>query len=141
MSRSQYTDLDDNWQMIKWRGMVSSSIRGQRGQKLLKDILHALDNLPEKVLIANDLQNEDGDVCALGAAFKLRNIPTEQIDPEEPEHVAAALNIAPCLAQEIVYMNDEYGPYGETPQQRWERIRKWVVENIRDGDNNVAFVE
>jgi len=132
MSRSGYVDdMDDTWGLLRWRGQVASSIRGERGQKLLKDTLEALDALPEKCLITNDLQNDEGDVCTLGAVFKKRNIETANIDPEEPEDVAAALDIAPCLAQEIVYENDECGRYGETPEERWRRMRKWVAARIR----------
>jgi len=54
------------------------------------------------------------------------------IDPEEPEQIAAAFGIATQLAQEIVYMNDE-GYYSVTPQERWLRMRGWVVSQIKEG--------
>lgn len=130
MSRANYTDDLDNWAMIKWRGMVASSIRGKRGQSLLRDLLAALDAMPDKALIAEELETSEGDVCALGAAGKLRGIDMSTIDPEEPEQVAAAFNISEPLAREIAYLNDDYGHYGETPEQRWKRMRDWVVEHI-----------
>ena len=55
----------------------------------------------------------------------------KEIDPEDPPQVAAAFDIAECLAQEIVYKNDEDGYYGETPEQRWIRMRAWVVKQIK----------
>jgi hypothetical protein len=89
----------------------------------------ALDAMPEKALIANDLENEDGDVCALGAAGKLRGVDLSKLDPEEYEAVAAAFNIAAPLAREIVYENDE-GGWRETSEQRWQRMHNWVSSQI-----------
>lgn len=129
MSRSQYCDDSDNWQLIKWRGMVCSATRGRRGQQFLKDLLAALDAMPDKSLIANELE-EDGGVCAIGSLGKARGVDMSKLDPEEPEAVAAAFDIATCLAQEVVYMNDEVN-WHETPGQRWERMRAWVVKQIK----------
>jgi hypothetical protein len=142
VSRSGYIDdCDlDNWEMIRWRGQVVSATRGKRGQKLLTDLLEALDAMLEKSLIAYELETKDGDVCALGALGKARGIDMEKLDPEEPEHVAAAFGIAPQLAQEIVYMNDDYldSMWDESakryvdisPEQRWVRMRAWVASQI-----------
>ena len=124
MSRSGYSDdYDDNWGLIKWRGMVASATRGKRGQVLLRDLLAALDAMPVKALVAHELETEQGDVCALGAVGKARGVDLSALDPEEPEQVAGAFNIAPCLAQEIVYENDEGDSWKETPEHRWELMR------------------
>ncbi len=141
MSRSGYVDDIDNWQQIKWRGQVASAIRGKRGQKLLTDLLAALDAMPEKSLIAHELETKDGEVCALGALAKVRGIDMQKLDPEEPEEVATAFGIAPQLAREIVYMNDEYfdGAWNDstkryddiTPEERWKRMRAWVAAQIK----------
>lgn len=50
MSRSGYSDdYDfDNWQLIRWRGAVNSAINGRRGQAFLKELLTAIEALPEK---------------------------------------------------------------------------------------------
>lgn len=132
MSRSGYSeDLEQWWDLIRWRGQVASAIRGKRGQKLLVDLLAALEALPDKRLIAYDLQDGDGEVCALGALGKARGLNMMGvIDPEEPEQVAAAFDIAPQLAQEIAWENDEaYG--SETPEHRYERMKAWVVKQIK----------
>jgi len=142
VSRSGYSDDLENWQMIKWRGMVASAIRGKRGQKLLRDTLAALDAMPDKRLIRHELE-ADGEVCTLGALGKARGIDMRELDPEEPESVAAAFDIAPCLAQEIVYMNDEYfDVYFEvnqrfdiTPEQRWTKMRAWVAGKLLVSDS------
>lgn len=144
MSRSGYSDdLDDNRQLTRWRGMVASATRGRRGQKCLIDLLAALDAMPKKALIAHELETADGEVCALGALGKSRGIDMQKLDPEEPESVAAAFDIATPLAQEIVYMNDEHlgsiwneatKRYDDiTPEVRWARMRSWVVSQIRPG--------
>ena len=131
MSRSGYHDDLDNWALIKWRGQVASAIRGQRGQQFLRDLLIALDSMTEKALIVDDLQDEHGDVCAIGALGRQRGLDMSKIDPEDPPQVAAAFNIAPQLAQEIVYENDEWSR-NETPEHRWERMRAWVKAQIRE---------
>ena len=133
MSRSGYIDdIDDYWSLIRWRGAVRSAIRGRRGQAFLKEMLKALDALPEKKLIAKELSDPyDGSVCALGAVGKARGIDMEPIDPEDIETVAGVFGIAGALAKEIVYLNDEWSYRTETPERRFERLREWVAENIR----------
>lgn len=131
MSRSQYTDdVEDLRAWAMWRGAVASAIRGKRGQGLLGDLALALDSMPEKKLIAHELQAESGEVCALGAVGVRRGIDLLAIDAEEPLEVADAFGIAYALACEIAYINDEAG-WGDTPEKRWHRVRAWVAENIR----------
>lgn len=131
MSRSGYSDDIDNWQLIKWRGMVASSIRGKRGQRLLQELADALDAMPVKELIANELEAE-GAHCALGVVGAKRGVDVASIDPEDPEQVSKAFDIAECLAQEIASINDDdFGYQQETPAQRWERVRKWVAQQIK----------
>lgn len=130
MSRSNYTDDLDHLQLGRWRGRVMSAIRGKRGRALLTDLLAALDEMPEKRLIAHELLREDGEVCALGAVGKRRGVDMTNLDPDEPDDVAAAFDIAEPLAREIVYENDEAGSYKETPEQRWTRVRAWVAEQL-----------
>lgn len=138
MSRSGYCDDLEPLAQGRWTAQVRSATRGKRGQALLKDLLAALDWMPVKRLIVHDLVDRDGEVCALGACGKFRGLDMANIDPEEPEQVAAAFDVAEQLAQEIVYWNDEYGSvrkpdgsYGpETPEERWVRMRAWVARQI-----------
>jgi hypothetical protein len=130
MSRSGYNDDIDTWELIKWRGMVASATRGRRGQAMLRDLLAALDAMPVKRLIAEELEDAEGQVCAMGALGKARGLDLSTIDPEDPPQVAQAFDIAPCLAQEIAFENDE-GHYHETPEQRWRRMRDWVASLIK----------
>lgn len=126
MSRSGYSDNIDNWELIKWRGMVASAIRGKRGQQLLRELVAAMDAMSVKELIRGELES-GGAHCALGVIGAARGIDLSKIDPYDPEEVSEAFNIAQCLAQEIAEINDSgYCP----PAERWARVRKWVAEQI-----------
>lgn len=131
MSRSNYSDDLSEQELNLWRGAVASAIRGKRGQILLRDLLKALDSMPKRELIVDELENTEGKVCALGAVGKARGISLSVIDPDLPEEVAKAFDISPALAAEIVFENDEAGYHDETSEQRWQRMRKWVLGNIK----------
>ncbi len=133
MSRSGYTeDSEEQWHFAMWRGAVASALRGRRGQAFLKEMLAAFDALPERKLIAKELE-ADGAVCALGAVGKARAMNLVDIDPEDHETVAGKFNVAHAMACEIMFENDEGGGYwkNETPEQRFERMRRWVVSQIK----------
>lgn len=136
MSRSGYTDDGDDWAAIRWRGAVASAIRGKRGQAFLKEMLSALDEIPNKRLIRGDLV-ADGDVCALGAVGVKRALPgLLDIDPYDPD-IAGIFSIPTALASEIMYINDEAVPYywvAEKPEDRWQRVREWVASKITATD-------
>lgn len=125
MSRSGYSDGCENVQL--WRSAVNRAMTGYRGQAFLKKLGAALDAMPIKRLITNEIANDNGEVCALGSVD-----PQAKVDPEDRQAVAAHFNIAPAMAAEIVYMNDEYDwrTAGETPEQRWTRMRAWVENQI-----------
>jgi hypothetical protein len=137
MSRSGYSTDLDTWDFIKWRGQVASAIRGRRGQKLLSDLKAALEALPDKRLWPGELKTANGEMCALGVVGEARGLEMSNIDPEEPEQVAAAFDIAPQLAQEIVFENDETMPHSEPPEKRYERMLAWVESNIRRAETSV----
>lgn len=165
MSRSGYVDdMCDQWALIRYRGAVSSAIRGKRGQAFLREMLAALDAMPEKRLISGVLvfdgqpeiawdvrPHEDviiggdvlvtgwgeavrvGDVCAMGCLGLARGEKMDGVDAHDAPTVAGLFGIAEALAREVAYINDETG--GASPELRFERVRKWVVENLReDGD-------
>lgn len=126
MSRSGYSDDYENVHL--WRGAVKRATNGYFGQHLLKKLRDALDAMPTKRLITDAIQDAYGEVCALGA-----------LDPSvkayEAEEIAEHFKIARALAAEIVYVNDEWEhwhceAHGETPEQRWVRMRAWVNAQI-----------
>lgn len=138
MSRSGYVDeMDDQWQLIRWRGAVASAMRGRRGQAFLNEMLAALDALPEKKLIADELEAADGAVCAIGAVGKARDVDMKDVDPEDREKVAALFSIPHALACEIVYTNDECFSR-ETPEQRFVSMRAWIKQAIWNARGCVA---
>lgn len=162
MSRSGYCDDDDgdNWSLIRWRGAVASAIRGARGQKTLRELLAALDSMPDKRLVSDELQTADGEFCTLGALGAARGVPMADVDMDDREAVASLFDIAPALAAEIMYENDErnddyswvqveicgpvrpnwpeWGQHTRTvrifneraAEKRWGRMRHWVASHI-----------
>jgi hypothetical protein len=137
MSRSGYIDdVDDAWQHVMWRGAVASAIRGKRGQSFLKEMLAAFGAMEQRRLIKDELQDayDDGAVCAIGAVGKARGVDIGGVDPHDRESVAAVFGISPALAAEVVYLNDEGGPFKETPEARYLRMREWIENQIRRAD-------
>lgn len=128
MSRAGYSNDLEQWALIRWRGAVVAAFKGKRGQAFLREMLAALDAMPQKRLVASELE-KDGDVCALGCVGRQRGLVQTEIDPEDYEHVAKAFGIAEAMAREIEYHNDE-GEWNETPEQRWTRMRAWVAGQL-----------
>jgi hypothetical protein len=146
MSRSGYTDEPGSeWDAICWRGQVASAIRGKRGQAFLRELIEALDAMPVKALIKNDLIRDTVEidpfgggyipddapkVCALGSVGIGRGLNMEALDPEDYDSVADAFRIAPRLAQEIAFQNDD-AAWHATPAERWQRMRDWAASRLK----------
>lgn len=130
MSRSGYSDDCDGPELNLWRGAVESAIRGKRGQAFFAELAAALDAMPEKRLIVDELQTAGGEFCTIGVLGHARGVDMTTIDPENRRAVAKAFNIAPALAAEVVFENDEAGWHDETPEIRWSRMRQWVESNL-----------
>ena len=128
MGRSGYSDDCEGWEFIMWRGAVASAIRGRRGQRFLRKLLAALDALPEKRLIAHELEM-DGEVCAIGSVGKMHGVDMSNIDPTEATEVADAFDVSPALVKEIAFVNDDW-EWHATPEKRFEVVRAWVVKQI-----------
>lgn len=130
MSRSGYSDDDyDQWAAIRWSGALASAIRGKRGQAFLRELLAALDALPEKKLIAEELE-KNGCVCALGAVGKARAIDMAPIDPEDRDRVATVFGIPYTLACQIMYENDRDNWRVITEEERFIRMRRWAEHQL-----------
>jgi hypothetical protein len=139
MGRSGYDD-DCDWDNSRYlyRGRVASAFRGKRGQAFLLELLAAFDAMPEKKLAAESLKYEDGAVCSLGAVALKRGLDADKIkqldaqfEAENQAYVAQEFGIAECMVREIVYMNDEAAWNDETPERRFERMRAWIVSEVR----------
>ncbi len=130
MSRSGYCEDLDQWELQSYRGRVANAIKGKRGQQFLKDLMSALDAMPNKRLIPEKLES-NGDFCAIGVLGHARGIEMRGIDETDSKQVASVFNIAPCLAAEIAFVNDDEFSYREeTPEHRWVRVRRWTEEQI-----------
>ncbi len=136
MSRSGYSDdCCDEYPLALYRQAVRRAMTGYRGQHLLKKLRDALDAMPVKRLVAGNIKDESGQVCALGALDP--NAPKYDKDAyDDDEHqlkLAKHFNVARALTSEIVYMNDEAYDWRtpeETPEERWTRMRAWVEKQI-----------
>ena len=97
----------------------------------MRELRDTLEAMPEKRLIADDLQAPSGAVCAIGAVGKARGVDMSNLDPENWNAVAGTFGISPTLAREIAYTNDDdFGFRTETDEQRYARVLAWVRSQI-----------
>ena len=141
MSRSGYSEDCDGNELWLWRGAVKRAITGKRGQKALTDFVSALDALPVKALVQGSFTTTEG-CCSLGALAKYREVDVSDLNPQQEESdpyyadevdrdvVSARFDIAPALAAEIMFLNDEAGRGSETGEERWGRMRCWATQHI-----------
>ena len=138
MSRSGYSEdgCDDQWADIRWRGAVKAALRGKRGQAFLRDFIAALDAMPVKRLAASAWVKGE-DACALGVVARARGFEAfiETLDPDDDigaEMIAPVLNIAPAMAREIIFTNDDAAGYWNvSPENRWAYMRRWAESQLR----------
>ena len=147
MSRSNYTDDCDGFELARWRGAVSRSIKGRRGQALLRDLGEALDAMPVKRLYPGSFASEDGEFCALGALAAHKGIRTDDLGSDEgddcdPDRVAERFGISGAMAAEIMWANDEglvsehayidgrWSPDPDHAEKRWLAMKQWVSKML-----------
>lgn len=132
MSRSGYTeDCDfDPLAHGRWRAQVASATRGKRGQAFFREVVEALDAMPEKRLIANELEHA-GNVCTLGSVGLKRGTEMGHLDPHDYDTLSGVFGIPYQLVCEIEYMNDE-AYYGADAEGRWKFMRDWAVRQLRE---------
>lgn len=146
-------DGDDNSSLMmgRWNAQVRSATRGKRGQRFFRDLVAALDAMPEKRLAPNSLETKDGSVCALGCLARQRGVDVKALelgdpyteDPDEGsewedsdwEKLSEVFDIAPQLAREVMYNNDE--AYAKTAEERWAKVRAWAARQIRPTDEEL----
>jgi hypothetical protein len=162
MSRSGYSSDCENLGL--WRGAVAQAIKGRRGQALLRELADALGAMPVKELHPNQFATAQGEFCSLGVLGAKRGINMDDLGDCDPEDVARRFGIAPALAAEVMYLNDEflidevewvYEPFvgppsfrcessllcfrlsvSEPHSKRWIAMRKWVAEQIKEPPND-----
>ena len=125
--RSDYGSADDL--ADEWFRDVANAIASPKGQAFLRELADALDALPDKALIEEELIDEEGNCCAVGAVCKARGIDATHMDSAA---VAEWLGAPLLLVAEIIDVNDGYR---ETPVHRWHRMRRWVDRHITQGND------
>ena len=136
MARSGYSEDCDGWELIRWRGADASAIKGRRVQAFLRQLVAALDALPDKRLIAEKLIENDGEVCAIGSVGLLLKMDMTNLDPENHEQLADAFDISPALVKEIEFINDDDFGYRTSPEERFNGVRKWAIGNLIQPTNH-----
>lgn len=126
-----------------WAANVERSLKGKRGQASLRELETALLALPEKQLIADDLQDATGRNCALAALAKLKGVDIPKLAEPEDEYDEIAvhdqmvslgerLGVPRLVATEIVYRNDDdWRPKRETPEERYQRMLRWTQRQLQ----------
>jgi len=130
VNRSGYHDDIDDQDLNLYRGRVARTMKGKRSQEFLRELADAMDAMPEKILIANELVDSVGDCCTIGVVCKSRGIEVAEVDPMDPDAVGKLVDISRTLAAEIEFENDDGSFHGEDPAKRWVRMRKWVADQI-----------
>jgi hypothetical protein len=142
MSRSGYSNDLDSLALGRWRAQVKHATEGKRGQRFFRDLVAALDAMPEKKLAAAHIEMMDGSVCALGALGKLRGVELSTLDTYDHEQLGEAFNIASQLAAETMHQNDdEWSIRRATDEDRWRHVRDWAGRQIIPTEAELANSE
>jgi len=140
--RIGYSD-DEDWpgQFALFQANCRRSLRGQTGQCALRQLEAALLALPKPRLIAHELQDVAGDVCAIGALVRYQGI-TPKADPEfEMEHIGVECGMPLLVAWKVVEQNDiefdtryvadpVFHRVLYTPEERYDAMLAWVRQQL-----------
>jgi hypothetical protein len=137
MSRCGYTDDYEYPQLCEqW---VSRATWGKRGQAMLRKLKQALEELPQKRLIADEFKTEQGEYCAIATLLekegKIQELQAQEYSDDDAdqyeanEYVAGLLNVSPVLIRQIEFENDEMC-ICKTPEERYQYMLHWVNRNL-----------
>ena len=155
--RINYAEEEDRpGQFALWNANCRRSINGKAGQRELRELEAALLALPEKRLIRDLLQDDEGGVCAIGCYAKHKGVDLSKFDPEdESDEVGIAAGMPRLVAWQLVALNDitldtvwevAHGPVQRghgvykggialvrdmTPEERYEKVLAWVRNALR----------
>jgi hypothetical protein len=126
--------------MGRWQAQLASASRGKRGQRFFRDLVAALDAMPQKQLIASELETAEGAVCALGALGRHRGLDLKALDlgsddtdddgeDSDWDKLTETFGIAQQLARQVMHVNDE--SWVASAEERWAKVRDWAVRQIR----------
>lgn len=131
--RINYCDEEDfPGQFELWQGNCERSLRGKQGQEELRELRAALLALPEKRLIHGTLEDEDGNVCAIGAYGKRKGLDLSKFDVDsDTDEVGIAGGMPKLVAWKVVEMNDIEFDYAVTPEERYTKMLAWVEKKLQ----------
>lgn len=131
MRISYSEDEDFPGQFELWQGNCERSLRGKAGQEELRELRTALLAMPEKRLIADALEDEEGGICAIAAYGKHKGIDLSKFDVDyETDEVGIAAGMPKLVAWKVVEMNDvEFRRL--TPERRYEKMLAWVESKLK----------
>lgn len=102
-----------------------------RGQPVWRDLLAALDAMPVKRLAGGVWITSCGDVCAVGLLARAHGLLVLTGSYEMAVNIMVkTFGIPERVLVEVMRTNDFCGPLNETPEQRWERMRRYVEARI-----------
>ena len=114
-----------------WQANCERSLRGKHGQLELRELRAALLALPDKRLIHELLEDEEGGVCAIGAYGKHKGIDLSKFDVDsDTDEVGIAGGMPALVAWKVVEMNDLEFDGSVTPEQRYEKMLAWVESKL-----------
>lgn len=150
MSRfGDYYDDEFNNQGRLWWANCERALKGRKGKAALAELREAMLALPEPVLIAGRLANEQGQVCAVGAMVVHRRVAEgreratvlgelARLIPEDENcdgsdvtaTVGVSLGFTYSLAYRLAYENDEGAWNDATPEARYDRLMRFIDHEI-----------
>lgn len=137
MSRFWDDESDDPLDWGRYEAAKLSTLRGRRGQAFLRELVAALDALPQPELSEGALgDRRTGCVCALGAVALAQGDSFDDLAKDNgnwgPDEAAEWYSISPTLANEIISANDDWrdGNTVDVRRSRWRHVRSWAVSHL-----------
>ena len=137
MSRTWEGESDNPLDWGRYEAAKRSTLRGKRGQVFLRELVAALDALPQPELSEGALgDRRTGCVCALGAVALAQGESFADLAQDDgnwsPDEAAEWYSISPTLANEIISANDGWrdGNTVDVRRSRWRHVRAWAVRHL-----------
>lgn len=137
MSRFWEGESDDPLDWGRYEAAKRATLRGKRSQAFLRELVAALDALPQPELSEGALgDRRTGCVCVLGAIALAQGDSFDDLAKDNgnwsPDDAAKWYSISPTLANEIISANDDWrdGNAVDVRRSRWRHVRAWAVHHL-----------